>query len=306
MLPAGGGVGMPDLRISRMNPKADAKFFDAVCEKLRRFNLPNLWFDVQLAVDGSHPTSGKWYNHYGLPLSAAPLRAEVQRLKALGLRPCTYTNQFIMPELLRSGGQPDKKWVAHDTAGQIDSWAVFSADSPVAEGDFFTKDLAGKLGTRLLTWAYGDYGRDAFRNWYVGQVTAAVDYYQPSGLSWDYGWSGMGPNQVCCRSNPRTTLAHGTFRAQAEIAAYLRRKYPQMTIIVNDAGGSPSEAAGQLRADGKHRQDVGRRLPGGQGPRRDDVEHGLFCRPRPAALDAANHARSGPGMQLRHAPSGSS
>jgi len=51
----------------------------------------------------------------------------------------------------------------------------------------------------------------------------------------------MGPNQVCCRSNPRTTLAHGTLRAQAEIAAYLRRKYPQMAIIVNDAGGSPSE-----------------------------------------------------------------
>jgi hypothetical protein len=241
MLPAGGGVGMPDLRISRMNPKADAKFFDAVCEKLRRFNLPNLWFDVQLAVDGSHPTSGKWYNHYGLPLSAAPLRAEVQRLKALGLRPCTYTNQFIMPELLRSGGKPDKNWVAYDATGQISSWAVFSADSPVAEGDFFTKDLAGKLGTGILTWAYGDYGLDAFRNWYVGQVTAAVDYYQPSGLSWDYGWSGMGPNQVCCRSNPRTTLAHGTLRAQAEIAAYLRRKYPQMTIIVNDAGGSPSE-----------------------------------------------------------------
>jgi hypothetical protein len=241
VLPAGGGVAMPDIRISRLNPKADPKFFDLACQKMLQFNIPNLWLNLQIAIDGSHPTSGKWYNEYGLPLSAGPLKAEVARIQKLGLRPCSYTNQFIMPELLRAGGAPDKNWIAYDSKGQASAWAVFSADSAVAGGDFFTKELAARLGTRTLSWTYGDYGLAAFRNWYVGQVTAAVDYYQPSGLSWDYGWSGMEPYVAYSRGNPKTSLPHGILRAQTDIAAHLRKKYPQMTIIVNETGGSPSQ-----------------------------------------------------------------
>ena len=33
---------MPDIRISRLNPKADPKFFDLACQKMLQFNIPNL------------------------------------------------------------------------------------------------------------------------------------------------------------------------------------------------------------------------------------------------------------------------
>ncbi len=236
VLPAGGGVGMPDLRNTRMNPKTNPDDFDWLCERMLKFSIPNLWITLQIAIDGSQPISGSWYSNVGLPISAEPLKAEVERIKKLGLKPCSYTNQFIVPELLKEG----KDWVNYDIKGNMVTWATFAADNPVGN-DWFTKELADKVGAKVITWAYGDYGIDAFRNWYVKQVEGALDYYLPSGLSWDYGWSGMGPDSAYSHGNPQTTMAHGTLRAQADIAAYMRKNHPEMEILANGAGGEPTQ-----------------------------------------------------------------
>lgn len=239
-LPKGGGVGMPDLRITRANPKADLIFFDTVAEKFIKYKTPNLWITLNGAVDGSYPTAGQWVSSVGMPVSAVVLKSEVARIKAMGLRPCLYTFQFIIPELCKTGSKPDPSWVSYGADGQPSTWDIFKSGGTSNLGEWFTAELAGKLGTHTITWAYADYGNNAFRNWYVEQITASVDYYQLPGLSWDYSWSGMRPDGVYSRANPKTSYAHGVLRAQADISNWLRKHHPEAEIIVNDTGGSPS------------------------------------------------------------------
>jgi len=236
----GGGVGMPDVRITYVNPKAKRAFFDRVTDLLKRYHVNNLWLGSYHRIDGSYPTSGRWLTITGMPISAEAWRAEVQRLKRIGLRPCLYAFQFICPELLTDGGVPDRRWVLHGTDGKLSAFDSYTAGDPHG-ADWFTKELAAKLGTNKLTWADADFGNDAFRKWYTEQLKAAIDYYQPSGISFDYGWSILGPYSAWSPSNPKTSLPHARLRVQADIRRYIKAKYPHMQIIINCIPGSPSQ-----------------------------------------------------------------
>ncbi|MHB9071363.1 MAG: LamG domain-containing protein [Sedimentisphaerales bacterium] len=233
----GGGVGMPPVAATHINPNEDVKkSFDQLTELMLKYSIPSLWLGTFNKVDGSYPTSGEWYSTQYFFISAEKWRDEVQRLKQTGLRPCLYVNQFIYPELLRDGGVPDKRWILHGTDGVLSAF-----DSYAAGQGGFTKEIAEKIGTNRLTMADGDFGNNDFRKWYTEQVKAVVDYYQPSGISFDFGWSIMGPYAAWSPSNPSTSLPHGRLRMQADIRKWMKKKYPQMQIIANCIPGSPTE-----------------------------------------------------------------
>ncbi|MBI3920984.1 MAG: hypothetical protein HY318_06140 [Armatimonadetes bacterium] len=237
----GGGVGMPDVRITRVNPASKIEFSDRVEKLLKDYSVPNLWLGSWHCIDGSYPVSGTWTTVTGLSLSAEAWKAEVARLKEAGLRPCLYAFQFIVPELCKEGGKPDKSWVAHGADGNLSLFDRYVAGEGRGLGDWFTKELAEKIGSNVVTWAFGDYGNDDFRRWYTEQTKATIDYYQPSGISFDWGWAVMGPDNVYSPANPRTSQAHGRLRVQADIWKWLRANHPEMQVIVNDIPGSPSQ-----------------------------------------------------------------
>ncbi len=236
----GGGVGMSDTRITRVNPSGDHSSGDRVHHFFSQYNLSNLWGITNLAIDGRYPVAGSWLNVYGMPISAESLRNEIARLKGLGLRPCFYTFQWIVPELLKEGGTPDKNWIAYDSKGKVPIWASVGAGEGVVGWEWFTKELAEKIGSEKITWAWGDFGNEAFRTWYTEEIKKTVDYYQPSGLSFDWSWAGCWPYSTYSRANPNSSLPAGMLRAQAEIVSWMRERYPETQVIVNDTGGSPS------------------------------------------------------------------
>lgn len=239
--PKGGGVGMPDVRITRANASADSKFLDRVERLLVECSVPNLWLGTWHAADGSYPIAGKWHTGTGLPLSAEAWRTEVARLKERGLRPCLYVFQFIVPELCKERGRPDKSWVAYGADGTLSLFDRYTVGEQRGSADWFTKEVAERIGTTTFTLAYGDYGNESFRRWYTDQIKAAIEYYNPSGLSFDYGWAVVGPESVYSPANPRTSQAHGRLRVQADLWRWLRERHPEMQVIVNDCPGSPSQ-----------------------------------------------------------------
>jgi hypothetical protein len=241
VFPQGGGVGMPDIRITRVNPKADPKLMDRAARHFRELSLENLWLGTWHAMDGSHPVSGEWLTPLGLPVKAEAWKQEIARLKKLGLRPCLYTYQFIIPEVCSDSGRPSRSWVAHGADGTLSSFDCYTVGEARAVAEWFTPELAKKVGTRTLTWAYADYGRKEVREWLVEQLKAAIDYYEPSGICFDYGWAVLDPNSVYSPADPSTNQAHGRLRVQADIWKWLRKAHPDMLVIINDAPGSPSQ-----------------------------------------------------------------
>ncbi len=241
VFPQGGGLGMPDIRITRINPKSDPKLMDRAARHFGDLSLENLWLGTWHAMDGSYPVSGEWLTPLGLPVKAEAWKQEIARLKRLGLRPCLYTYQFIIPEVCSERARPSRSWVAHGADGSLSAFDRYTVGEARSAAEWFTPELAKKVGTKTLTWAFADYGRKEFREWLVAQLKAAIDYYEPSGVCFDYGWAVLDPNSVYSPANPDTNQAHGRLRVQVDIWRWLRKAHPEMLVIVNDAPGSPSQ-----------------------------------------------------------------
>ena len=240
-LPGGGGIGMPDIRISRVNKDADPAYFDRVTDMLKQYHVTNLWFGTYHNINGSYPTSGKWICPTGLDVSATAFKAEIARLKKLGLRPCLYTFQFIVPELNRSDSIPSKDWVLNDILGNPSRFDSYSAGEKRSGAEWFTPELAKRVGSDRITWADVDFGRKEVREFFFNSLTKAIDYYEPSGICFDYGWGVISSNATYSPANPATSQPHGRLRVQADVANWIRRHHPEMLILINDNPGTPSQ-----------------------------------------------------------------
>lgn len=240
-LPGGGGVGMPDIRISRVSDKADPAYFDRVTSMLNRYHMRSLWFGSFHHIKGTYPNSGEWICATGLKVSAKGFKAEIARLKKLGLRPCLYTLQFIVPELNESDAIPSKDWVLHDILGDLYHFDSFKAGENRYGAEWFTKELAEKVGSDVLTWANVDFGRKEVRDFYFKSLTQAIDYYDPSGICFDYGWGVLASNATYSPADPATSQPHARLRLQADIANWMRKHHPEKLILINDNPGTPSQ-----------------------------------------------------------------
>ena len=240
-LPGGGGLGMPDIRISRVDKTRDLAYFNRVTDMLKKYHVTNLWFGTWHNVNGSYPTSGQWVCPTGLDVSARELKAEIARLKGLGLRPCLYTYQFITPELTRPETVPSRDWVLHDILGDLYSFDTFTAGETRSGAEWFTKEIAKKFGSDKITWANVDYGRKEVRQFFFESITRAIDYYKPSGICFDYGWGVIASNATYSPANPATSQPHGRLRVQADIRKWIKNHHPEMLILINDNPGTPSQ-----------------------------------------------------------------
>jgi len=236
-----GGVGMPDIRISRDNKKADPAYFDRVTDMLKKYRVTNLWFGTFHNINGAYPTSGQWTCPTGLDVSAPAFKAEVARLKQLGLRPCLYTFQFIVPELCRADSIPSRDWVLRDILGDLYKFDSYQAGEKRFGSEWFTKELADKIGSDVVTWANVDYGRKDVRDFYFNSITKLIDYYEPAGICFDYGWGVLACNATYSPANPQTSQPHARLRVQADIANWIRKHHPDMLVLINDSPGTPSQ-----------------------------------------------------------------
>ncbi|MCH2124110.1 MAG: hypothetical protein MK165_04925 [Pirellulaceae bacterium] len=240
-LPDGGGLGMPDLRVTRVNQSADPVYTDRITTMLRKYHMTNLWFGVWHHINGSYPTQGEWLTTIGLEVSAASIKAEVGRLKKLGLRPCLYTFQFITPEMNGSHTIPSRDWVLHDILGDRVQFDSYRAGDQRSGAQWFTKELAAKVGSPVLTWADVDFGRKDVREFYFKSITTALHYYEPAGICFDYGWGVLASNATHSPSNSATSQPHGRLRVQADIYQWIQQHHPEMLVIINDNPGTPSQ-----------------------------------------------------------------
>ena len=236
-----GGVGMPDIRISRVNKKADPAYFDRVTDMLKKYHVSNLWFGTFHNINGSYPTDGQWICPTALDVSATDLKAELARMKELGLRPCLYTFQFITPELLRSDTIPSRDWVLHDILGDLFKFDTFRAGEKRYGAEWFTKDLAKKIGSDTVTWANVDFGRQEVRDFFFKSITKAIEFYEPSGICFDYGWGVLSANATYSPANPKTSQPHGRLRLQADVYHWIQKNHLEMIVLINDVPGSPSQ-----------------------------------------------------------------
>ena len=236
-----GGIGMPDIRISRVNPKADPTYFDRVTDMLKKYHVTNLWFGTFHNINGSYPTSGQWTCTTGLDVAAPAFKMEIARLKQLGLRPCQYTFQFIVPELCRSDSIPSRDWVLHNILGDLYKFDSYRAGEKRFGSEWFTEELARKIGSDVVTWANVDFGRSDVRDFYFNSITKMIEYYEPSGICFDYGWGVLSCNATHSPANPQTSQPHARLRVQADIFSWIRKHYPDMLILINDSPGTPSQ-----------------------------------------------------------------
>ena len=79
------------------------------------------------------------------------------------------------------------------------------------------------------------------RDFFFDSITRAIDYYEPSGICFDYGWGVIASNATYSPANPATSQPHGRLRVQADIRKWIKKHHPEMLILINDNPGTPSQ-----------------------------------------------------------------
>lgn len=213
--------------------------------KLLRRKMTNLWFADWNDWRETAPSQGEWVNANGTRLSAASLRAEIQRLQKRGFRVFLYLRQawwFKKSEIESKeevSRPPYKRWLNRNQDGSIK--VLWAADWETSD---FLRDAAGwdkdekKWGCEI------DFSVDEARRWYTNRVKQCVDTYDPAGIAWDLGWSWLPVAynaDVRTAANPNSDLFKEWLKVQREVYEWLKRKHPEKRVITNFALGAPSQ-----------------------------------------------------------------
>ncbi len=241
-IPHGGNIAIHDLRTTRLDE--NKRGLDEDMEKMfLKLNLNNLWFGTWHKWNGSYPVEGNWYSFPGQPITAEGLKQEIQRLKEKGFKPFMYFDQFVAKEGTSESAPPYPGWLGRKKDGNLTIYDKYElGKGGTGRGsDWFTPEVAKRLGTETITFCYADFGNDEFRKWFVDSAKAVIEYYDPAGIAWDFGAGLIGDEINYSDANPDTNISNGYLRMQYEVYTWLKDKHPDKFIATNGPLGSLSQ-----------------------------------------------------------------
>ena len=192
----------------------------------RRAN--NVWYSWWANWDEVYPTEGNWYTYDLRRLSAPGIQSEIDYMKKMDLNVYLYFRQFLVEDGTFEDRPPYKKWLGRDAEGKRMPFMDYPVPQPKLLG-----------GVNAVRWTLADFGDPEFREWYIEMVKRAIDYYKPTGICWDMGYSSYWSHNA-----PEVGIGQGTLYVQGKIYEYLKEKYPDMRIAVNEAFCSPTSLFG--------------------------------------------------------------
>jgi len=207
------------------HPHLAPKGYDGWRNNLRDLGASNVWFAWWANWNEEYPCAGNWVTYDGRHLSAAGLKEEIAYLKALRLNVYLCFRQFLVEEGCHDNRPPYRRWLGRDAEGKRMAFLDYPVPRP--------EDIGG---VKTISWTMADFGDAGFRQWYVEQVKRAVEFYDPDGIAWDMGWNGLYSHNA-----PEVGVGHGTIWVQHAIYEWLKARYPQKRVVVNEALGSPSQ-----------------------------------------------------------------
>ncbi len=183
----------------------------------RLFPGSNVWFFAWHDwINENYPTKGSWWtggNSWKFKMTADRVKADTDRLQQNHHNLIFYFRQIA--NLRLKGNKIPNEWYRRNTGGSLD---LYGGGYKVKLPENVAKDL----GYNTLPWGTYDFDYPAFRNHYLQEVKAAVNFYNPKAVGWDMGWH---PNHM------------GMFAVQAEIFNWLRRQHPDKKVVSNESSG---------------------------------------------------------------------
>ena len=179
----------------------------------------NIWFFGWLDwINERYPVEGQWWARMAgwQRMDAEHFRNELRRYSEEGFKSYLYFRHIA--NLAQRGTKVPEEWIRGEPGGALELWG----------GGYIVKvpeEMVEELGYSEMPWGIYNFSSDSFREDYIAQVMACMEYYRPAGIAWDMGWEPTNP---------------GILAVQAEVFRLLREQYPEMRIIANEASGSPS------------------------------------------------------------------
>jgi len=188
----------------------------------RRLEMTNVYFggwsssDTELYQTGSD----RWRPPFSKSFTGIELQDYIKRLQADGFRILMYFRQFLRQ--IYSDRPPYDKWILRDEVGNVLSYV--NNVQPAPDGSHL----------------YADFCQEDFRQWYVQKVKECVDFYRPDGIAWDMGWFDIWTGYAPSQGIEGAGIHHGILRVQAEIYDWIQSQHPNMKVVMNLSGFSPS------------------------------------------------------------------
>lgn len=167
----------------------------------------------ELGVDRFRPPFSRSITGY-------ELKSYIQEMQSRGYRIYLYFRQFLRKTF--PDRAPFDEWVLRDEHNKVVSYV----NNVQPEPD----------GSHL----FADFLNEDFRNWYMQTLRDCVEFYEPDGIAWDMGWYDVWTGYVASQGIEGAGIHHGILRVQAEVYKWIQDNHPDMRVIVNLSGFSPS------------------------------------------------------------------
>jgi hypothetical protein len=180
------------------------------------------WISAHSLMDELYPVAGGAYLGEGQwPLTPEGVRAEIRRNLDLGIQPLMYRRSWLIWENCHSDRPPYRDWVLkqRNFIGE-NSLSDSSLESLALEAPELLPETVAKLGltSAKIHKVQADMNRADVREWWVKQVLAELEYYQPAGQWWDMADGGQA----------------GIIDAMRQVREAAAERWPQMRFVGNE------------------------------------------------------------------------
>lgn len=218
---------------------------------MKRDNVGHIWYGGWNDWRESAPSSGTFVGqNLAVKTSAEEVKAEINRLQRKGFKIYLYFRQawwFTKSEWQSDKEMdqpPYKKWLNRTPDGKlVQLWCGENGYYPA------DKERAKKFGINEPIYpGEVDFNNDEARAWYFKRLKECVEYYNADGVAFDFGWSVLAASYnvpMFSAADPNSDMFQGQLKIQYEVYKWLKKKYPEKKVLINNVGGAPS----QLYAD---------------------------------------------------------
>jgi hypothetical protein len=188
-------------------PRKQIPYTTAAENLMIQQNMKTLWWTTGWSVfDELYPLDTRpYYDELQYQWSKAEMKYEIARQKAAGLYPCIYRRAWLIKE------------GCSDTQIPYNSWLLYPS-SPF-ETMNLNSNLQGVYGVSQIHKCGADIRNSDYRTWWINQLKGELDYYKPSGMSFD-GASDSGLGLISCLKS---------------VKDYAGTTYPTMRFIGNES-----------------------------------------------------------------------
>lgn len=204
--------------------------------KKREDRLPdgaNVWFySMHDNIHERYLTSGEWWSHgnsWAKKVSATELKAYMARLQnERHFNLIMYLRQLANLRDRETGRMPES-WYKHVPGGALHLYGGgYELQLP--------PHVAEDVGYKSIPWGQHDFGNPEYREYYLKEIFAAMDYYAPRAIGWDMG-SDLHEFSVIAETYDRLRKAGHKIRVVANESAGPTQAYADMVMLENGLMG---------------------------------------------------------------------